>query len=120
MDKLPNYFHHVFNDRAGNDERSAYIYDTRRVSLRPKIGELVIVESDRKHVKLPGINRKFNGFNRNPYITGFKIENTDLLLANCHLLYGSQETAVLKKESRRLKTTRFPCMDEKYYRSRRF
>ena len=58
----------VFNDRAGNDERSAYLYDTRRVALGPKIGEVAIVDSDRRHVQLPGIQRTFKGFNRNPYL----------------------------------------------------
>jgi hypothetical protein len=92
VDALPNDFSCVFNDRAGNDERSAYIYDTRRVSLGPKIGEVVIVESDRRYVRLPGIQRKFNGFNRNPYLVSFRVENTDLLIANCHLYYGPSGT----------------------------
>lgn len=99
MNALPNHFSHIFSDRAGNDERSAYIYDTRRVSLGPKIGEVVIVESDRKWVKLPGINRAFTGFNRNPYLASFTIENTDLLLANCHLLYGPQGTTAERTAS---------------------
>lgn len=99
MEELPDHFGHIFNDRAGNDERSAYIFDTRRVSLEPKVGELVIVDSDRKHIKLDGINTKFRGFNRNPYLVGFKIEETNLLLANCHLLYGKTSTSAEKKQS---------------------
>ena len=99
INELPSHFRHVYNDRAGNDERSAYIYDSRRVTLQPKVGELVIVDSDRKNVKLNGITRKFHGFNRNPFLAGFRIENTNLLLANCHLLYGSMSNSVEKKES---------------------
>ena len=99
IDALPAHFGHVFNDRAGNDERSAYIFDTRRVRLREKIGELVIVESDRRHVNLPGIARPFEGFNRNPYIVSFTVENTDILLANCHLLYGPQGSAAERQSS---------------------
>ncbi|MCP4875238.1 MAG: endonuclease/exonuclease/phosphatase family protein [Gammaproteobacteria bacterium] len=97
--ELPTHFAWIFNDRAGNDERSAYIYDTRRVSLSPKIGEVVIVDSDRRYITLPGIERRFHGFNRNPYLAGFKIENSDLLLTNCHLIYGSQSTTADKKAS---------------------
>lgn len=97
--ELPDHFGWIFNDRAGNDERSAYIYDTRRVSLSPKIGEVVIVDSDRKYIRLPGINRVFHGFNRNPYLAGFKIESTDILLTNCHLLYGSQSSSADRKAS---------------------
>lgn len=97
LESLPDHYNWIFSDRAGNDERSAYIYDTRRVSLGPKIGEVAIVESDRKYVRLPGIDRVFHGFNRNPYLASFTVENTDILFANCHLLYGPQ-----KKKSDRL------------------
>lgn len=99
LNELPSYFDIIFNDRAGNDERSAYIYDTRRVSLGPKIGEIVIVDSDRKDVRLPGINRAFHGFNRNPYIATFTVEDQNILLANCHLIYGSLGTAAEKTKS---------------------
>jgi hypothetical protein len=94
--ELPDHFAWIFNDRAGNDERSAYLYDTRRVTLSPKIGEVVIVDSDRRYVRLPGIERKFRGFNRNPYLAEFSIEGTDILLTNCHLIYGSQSSSAAR------------------------
>lgn len=97
LQELPEYFDWVFSDRAGNDERSAYIYDARRVSLGPKIGEVVIVDNDRKYIKLPGIQRKFVGFNRNPYLASFTIEDTDILFANCHLYYGSTKNKAEKE-----------------------
>lgn len=96
---LPSYFEYVFNDRAGNDERSAYFYDTRRVALGPKIGEVVIVESDRKYIKLPGITRDYDGFNRNPYLVSFLVQNVQLLFANCHLFYGKQSPAAARLAS---------------------
>ena len=99
LEELPAHFDWFFNDRAGNDERAAYIFDTRRVQIGPKIGEVVIVESDRKHVKLPGITRKFHGFNRSPLLASFTIESIDILLANCHLLYGPSKTTAEKKAS---------------------
>ena len=99
LNELPSHFDWFFNDRAGNDERAAYLFDSRRISIGPKIGEVVIVESDRKHVKLPGISRVFHGFNRNPFLASFTVENTDILLANCHLLYGPQKTAADRKSS---------------------
>jgi endonuclease/exonuclease/phosphatase family metal-dependent hydrolase len=99
VDALPNHFGYIFNDRAGNDERSAYIYDRRRVSLSPKIGEIVIVESERGYIALPGIERDFDGFNRNPYLAGFEIDSASLLLANCHLLYGPQGSAAERQDS---------------------
>lgn len=99
VEALPNHFGYIFNDRAGNDERAAYIYDTRRVALSPKIGEVVIVESDRRYIELPGIVREFDGFNRNPYLAGFEIDSISLLLANCHLLYGPQGSAAERQDS---------------------
>ena len=99
VDALPNHFGYIFNDRAGNDERAAYIYDTRRVALSPKIGEVAIVESERRYITLPGITRDFEGFNRNPYLAGFEIDSISLLLANCHLLYGPQGSAAERQDS---------------------
>lgn len=99
MAHLPAHFRAIFSDRAGNDERSAYIYDTRRVALGDKIGEVVIVDSDRKFIKLPGIARAFHGFNRSPYIASFVVDGVDILLANCHLLYGPTGTSAEKKAS---------------------
>jgi endonuclease/exonuclease/phosphatase family metal-dependent hydrolase len=96
---LPAHFNWIFNDRAGNDERSAYIYDTRRVNLSSKIGEIVIVESDRKYIRLDGISRDFDGFNRNPYLAGFDVESSRILLANCHLLYGSTSSSADRQAS---------------------
>ena len=96
---LPDHFDWIFNDRAGNDERSAFIFDTRRVRLSPKIGEVVIVESDRKYIRLPGIERDFNGFNRNPYLAGFYVESSQVLLANCHLIYGKQRSSADRQAS---------------------
>ena len=99
MEELPDHFDYVFSDRAGNDERAAYIDDTRRVSLGPKIAELVIVDSDRRYIRLPGIDRQFHGFNRNPYLVSFGIEDQYLLLANCHLLYGPSGSAAERARS---------------------
>ncbi|MEM8487389.1 MAG: endonuclease/exonuclease/phosphatase family protein [Bacteroidota bacterium] len=96
---LPDYFDLVFSDRAGNNERAAYLYDTRHVSLGPKIGEVAIVDNDRKYIRLPGIDRAFDGFNRNPYIATFFVEDTRLLFANCHLLYGSTRGADARQAS---------------------
>lgn len=96
---LPDHFAAIFTDRAGNDERAAYVYDTRRVALGPKVGEVAIVDSDRKWVTLPGIDRAFHGFNRNPYLASFRVEDADLLLANCHLLYGPTGSAAEERES---------------------
>ena len=96
---LPPHFDAVFSDKGGNDERSAYVYDTRRVSRGPKIGEIALTESERRHIELPGVNGAFAGFNRNPYIATFVIEGATLLLANAHLFYGSSDSPADKQTS---------------------
>ncbi len=93
----------LFNDTAGNNERAAFIYDTRRVALGPQVGEVGIVESDRTWIRLPGIHRDFQGFNRNPFIASFRVESTDLLLANCHLIFGKSGSAAEIAESLELR-----------------
>jgi endonuclease/exonuclease/phosphatase family metal-dependent hydrolase len=99
VEQLPDHFDYIFSDRAGNDERAAYIFDTRRVSLGPLAGELAIVDNDRKNIVVEGISRKFQGFNRNPYLVSFVVEAAILLLANCHLIYGPSGSNAEKKAS---------------------
>lgn len=99
MAHLPAHFGLIFTDKAGNDERAAYFYDTRRVALGAKVGEVGVTESERDDIKLPGIARAFDGFNRNPYLASFVIEGTTLLLANAHLYYGKTDTAAEEQES---------------------
>ncbi len=98
-DRLPNHYGLVFSDKGGNNERAAYFYDTRRVTLGPKIGEVVIVESERANISLPGITRRFSGFNRNPFIASFHVGGVDLVLVNVHLFYGKTDTAAQRKEA---------------------
>lgn len=99
MSHLPARFRVVFTDKAGNDERAAYYYDTRRVKLADMAGEIGITESERDEIALPGIARAFEGFNRNPYLASFAVERSTLLFVNAHLYYGSTETAAQKRAS---------------------
>jgi hypothetical protein len=39
---LPNDYHVVFSDAAGNNERLAFVFDTRKVTLLEKVGEIAI------------------------------------------------------------------------------
>jgi endonuclease/exonuclease/phosphatase family metal-dependent hydrolase len=63
------------------------------------VGEVGVTESERDEIKLPGIARAFEGFNRNPYLASFAVEGTTLLLANAHLYYGETDTATAEQES---------------------
>lgn len=79
----------MFNDKGGNDERSAYFYDTTKVERLQLTGELAIPPAKHRHIKLPNVRRKFTGFDRNPFIGTFSFRNTTFMLLNVHLYFGS-------------------------------
>lgn len=87
---LPDYYRAVFSDKAGNNERAAFLYDTRKVQLMEKIGEVAIPPSEHRHIKLPGVNAEFKGFDRNPYLASFEYNNFTFILLNVHVYFGSE------------------------------
>lgn len=80
----------LFSDVAGNNERMAFLYDSRKVRLLEKIGEIGIPPNELRHIRLPGVTVKFQGFDRNPYLAAFQVGQTSLLLVNVHLFFGSE------------------------------
>lgn len=88
----------LFTDKAGNQERAAYLYDATKVDLLQMVGELAVPPSEHRHIKLPGIRRTFKGFDRNPFIATFSFQNTRFMLINVHLFFGSEAQ---KDEERR-------------------
>ena len=96
---LPDTYRVLFSDKAGNDERMAFVYDSAKVSLMEKIGEVAVPVKDHRHIKLPGINRKFTGFDRNPYIAAFSAGSLQLLLANVHPYFGKDKKADRERRS---------------------
>ncbi|MCV0430645.1 endonuclease/exonuclease/phosphatase family protein [Nitrosopumilus sp.] len=88
LDMLPKSYRIVFNDRAGNDERSAFVYDSRKISELEMVGEVAVPPSENRHIKLPGIDRKFKGFDRNPFFVSFVAGDFEFVIANVHLYFG--------------------------------
>lgn len=86
---LPSSHRVLFSDRAGNDERLAFIYDGSKVTLLEKVGEVAIPASAKRYINLPGISQKFRGFDRHPYLAAFSAGSATFLLASVHLYYGS-------------------------------
>jgi endonuclease/exonuclease/phosphatase family metal-dependent hydrolase len=80
----------VFTDAGGNKERMAFIYNSAKVVIREEIAELSIAPNDYKNIKLPAVEDKFEGFDRNPYMVSFSVKNFDFLLLNVHLYYGDE------------------------------
>ena len=89
MEKLPAGYRVIFSDAAGNNERMAFVYNSARVALLEKVGEIAIPPADLKNVKLPGIEQKFDGFDRTPYLASFRCGGFSFCLVNVHLYYGS-------------------------------
>ena len=85
---LPNSYKTLFSDKAGNDERMAFVYDSNKINLLEKVGEIAVPPKDIKHIKLKVVNRKFTGFDRNPYLASFQAGTFKFILVNAHL-FGS-------------------------------
>lgn len=94
---------YVMSDIAGNKERVAFVYDSQKVRLLEKIGEIALPPADLKNIKLSGVKQKFAGFDRNPYLATFQAGKLSFLLVNVHLFFGS-DTKKADIERRALET----------------
>jgi endonuclease/exonuclease/phosphatase family metal-dependent hydrolase len=90
---LPDSFRLLYSDASGNNERLTYLFDADKVGLFEEVGEVALPPSDYGDVKLPGIRRRFDGFDRNPYLATFRAGAFTFSLVNVHLYYGSESTA---------------------------
>jgi endonuclease/exonuclease/phosphatase family metal-dependent hydrolase len=89
--KLPARYDLLFSDASGNQERQAFLYDTRKVSRLKEIGRVSIPPSDLGKIKLPGTTTAFPGFDRGPYLATFASGSFRFSLLNVHLYYGSPD-----------------------------
>lgn len=89
---LPAPYELVFSDKGGNNERSAFIYDTRKLKLLELIGEVAVSPSHHRYIKLPGIDQKFQGFDRNPYLSSFQFNDFTFILITVHSFFGSDSS----------------------------
>ena len=71
---------------AGNGERMAYLFDTRRVSLSGLANELVV---PKEWLQAVGDQAVLTGqFVRSPYAVSFRSENRTFILVTLHVKYG--------------------------------
>jgi len=70
--------------QAANNERLAFLYDTRKVNFAGLAGEIVLPP-----IKIDGELRQPRQLVRTPYIAGFRSAWTDFVLCTVHILYGS-------------------------------
>lgn len=112
-------FDFIMSDSAGNDERLAYVFNTRRVAPRNLFGEVALRprENLKRNVKVHYRQSRqdkvqtfknvwFTPFDGNPFIGSFNCGEIDFLLANVHLYFGkfqqSSKEADRRKYARRV------------------
>ncbi|PQJ76512.1 endonuclease/exonuclease/phosphatase family protein [Polaribacter glomeratus] len=96
---LPSHYSVIFSDKGGNNERSAFIYDSRKVKLAEMVGEVGIPPNEQRFIKIKGITQKFTGFDRNPYLCSFQWNNQILVLIMVHSFSGSTNRASIERRA---------------------
>lgn len=89
--ELPSYYELDFSDKAGNNERTAFVYDGRKIKRLEMIGEVSVPPKDYKYIKIDDITTQFNGFDRNPYLATFSFMQFNFMLIGVHIFFGSEE-----------------------------
>ncbi len=97
--KLPARYELLFSDASGNQERQAFLYDSRKVSRLREVGRLSIPPSQLPAIKLPGTTTPFGGFDRGPYLASFGAGAFRFSLLNVHLYYGSSDPADIDRRT---------------------
>ena len=96
---LPDSYRILFSEATGNQERGAFIYDSRKIKLLEKVGRLAIPPAQLGRIKLPGSSQPFAGFDRGPYLAAFEAGPFRFLLVNVHLFYGSTSRKDIERRS---------------------
>jgi exonuclease III len=85
MGKAYNF---IFSDEGGNNERLAFIYNGRKLTLLQEVAELAIPPSEYSSIKITGVAQTFEGFDRSPFMASFRINKFEFTLLTVHLYYG--------------------------------
>lgn len=97
---LGNWWSYIVSDVSigaqGNNERHAYIFDTRKISFGGMAGELVP-----EMKKVGGVLQSDFAFARSPYLAGFKAGWFKFTLCTQHFFYGEEKS----DDPQRLKET---------------
>ncbi|MEO6455149.1 MAG: endonuclease/exonuclease/phosphatase family protein [Ginsengibacter sp.] len=78
----------IFSDEGGNNERIAFIYNSKKLTLLQEVAELAVPPSEYEDIKITGVAQTFEGFDRNPYIASFRTKKFEFTLLSVHLYYG--------------------------------
>jgi len=97
--QLPANWSVLMSDTGGNNERMAFLYNSSKVRQLENVGEIAVPPKDVRFIKLPGIDRKFPGFDRNPYLAAFSSGSLSFVLVNVHLYFGSSARADVERRA---------------------
>ncbi|MDQ3758367.1 MAG: endonuclease/exonuclease/phosphatase family protein [Actinomycetota bacterium] len=87
---LPDGYRRLISDTGGNDERTAFLFDSEKVDQLELVGRFAVPPADYRHINLDGVEQPFLGFDRTPYIAAFQADAFRFTLASVHLFYGSE------------------------------
>jgi endonuclease/exonuclease/phosphatase family metal-dependent hydrolase len=80
----------VTRGRPGNDERMAFLFDTRKLQLSGLAGELVVPEEKLIEIAPDALSRQFA---RTPYAVSFRTAGHTFILVTLHVIYGTDAAA---------------------------
>ena len=75
---------------AGNGERLAFLFDSRRISLSGLACELVVPEERLGPIRATGLEKQFA---RTPYAVGFRAGGETFVLVTLHVIFGDRPEA---------------------------
>jgi endonuclease/exonuclease/phosphatase family metal-dependent hydrolase len=87
---LGKSYQFIFCDASGNNERLAFIYNSKKIEVLQEVAELAIPPSDYKDIHITGSSATFSGFDRSPYMVSFKANKFSFVLLNVHLYFGTE------------------------------
>ncbi|MEO9892996.1 endonuclease/exonuclease/phosphatase family protein [Aurantibacter sp.] len=96
---MPSNYNLVFSDKGGNNERSAFIYDSSLINQLELVGEISVPPKDHAYIKLKGVTSKFTGFDRNPYLCSFQWKNETFILITIHSFSGGKSKVDLERRA---------------------
>lgn len=89
----------VTEGKAGNGERLAFLYDSRKIKFGGLAGEMVLPPLEEKDpVSGQTIYKPSEQLVRTPFMCGFTAGYTDFILSTVHILYGDNEANNPKRE----------------------
>jgi endonuclease/exonuclease/phosphatase family metal-dependent hydrolase len=86
--RLPKRYRLLFSDTAGNNERMAFLYDSRVVNPLEEIGEIGYTPTELAAIRRTEAGKEFDSFDRTPHLSSFEAGALRFLLVNVHLYFG--------------------------------